>query len=167
MHESITTFQTIHDFFLSNSRMRKIARRSRVLQTSSSARTFGNAWKKLTNVMESPTATMVPMNWDAHRWNRISAIRKNISVAKLQEFAFQLLGTAMVLTTAMITRTKKIADPFHAQTTSTSAKTLNAFSKRTFVMEKTIAVTILMSHMNTLVSHRHSGVQSANGSVLE
>jgi hypothetical protein len=106
-------------------------------------------------------------NLVVHQSNQISAIKKNISGVKLQEFVFQLLGTATVPTTAMIILMKKIVDRFHVPTTSTSAKTRNVFSKLTFAMAKTIVVTIPTNLTNMLVWHHHSAVPSVSGNVQE
>lgn len=147
--------------------MRKIALQSHVLRINSNARICGNVLKKPINVTESLTVTMDQMNLVAHRWNQINVIKKSISVARPPGFAFQLLGTAMDPTTAMIIQMKKTVDLFRAQTTSISVKTQNAFSKLTYAMEKTIVAIILMNLTNMLALHHHSDAQLVNGSALE
>jgi hypothetical protein len=117
--------------------------------------------------MEFLIVTTDLTNLAVHQWNRISAIKRNISDAKHQEFVFRLLGIAMDPLTATIIPTKKIVDRFRVPTISTNAKTLNASSKLTFAMEKMIVVTTLMNLTNTLASHLHLDAQSANGNVLE
>lgn len=107
------------------------------------------------------------MNLDVHPWSQINAIKKNISDAKLQEFVFQLHGTVMDLTTVMIIPMNRTVDQFYVQTISLNARTLNASSKRMFVMEKMIVETIQMSLMNTLAFHRLSDVLLGSGNVPE
>lgn len=108
---------------------------------------------------------MAQMSWDVLPLNRISAIKRSISVVRHRAFAYRLHGIAMAQMTAMIIRTSKSADRFHVQTTSTSARTQSASLKLTCVMAKTIVVIIQMSRMNLHVLHRHSVVQSVNGLV--
>lgn len=145
-------------------RTRKIVHQSHARRINSSVLIYGSVLKRLTNAMEFPTVMMARTNSAVHRWNQISAIRKNISAVKLQEFVFLSLGIVMAPTTAMIIPTKKIVDRFHVQTTFTSARTQNAFSRLTFVMAKTIAATIPTNLMNMLVWRLLSVALLVNGS---
>lgn len=117
--------------------------------------------------MEFLIVMMAPMNSDVLQSNQINVIKRNISVVKHLEFVFHWHGIVMAQMIATIIPMNKIVDQFHVQTISTNVKTQNASSKLTFVMVKMIAVTTRMSHMNMLVFHHHSDVQSVNGNVLE
>jgi hypothetical protein len=115
--------------------------------------------------MEFRTAMTRVTNWDVLQWNQISAIKRSISGAKHQEFAFQLHGDVIPRTIAMITQMSRIAARSHARITSTSAKMANASTKLMFAMEMTIVAMEVMSLMSMLAFHRHSDVQLVNGLV--
>lgn len=117
--------------------------------------------------MEYLIVMMVLMNSDVLLLNPINVIKKSISVVKHLEFVFHSHGIVMVQMIVMIILMNKNVDQFHAQITSTNVKTQNAFLKLMFVMEKMIVAIIQMNHMNMLVFHHHSVVQSVNGNVLK
>lgn len=117
--------------------------------------------------MEFLTVMTAQTNLDVLQWNQINAIKKNISVARLLEFAFQLHGIVMVQMTATIIQMNRNVEQLHAQITSLSVKMVNVYLRHMFAMEQMIVVIIQMNRMNMHVFHHHLDAQSDNGHVLE
>lgn len=80
------------------------------------------------------------MNWAVHRWDQINAIKRSISVANRRAFVFQFHGTVTDQMTVMIILMKRNVERYHVQQTSTNATIPIVYSKRTYVIKKTIAV---------------------------
>lgn len=94
------------------------------------------------------------MNWDVHRWDRINAIKKSISVANHRAFAFQFRGIVTAQMTAMTIQMKKNAEQFHVQRTFTSATIPTVYSKLTYATTKTIVVIFLNFIIFIIVFYR-------------
>lgn len=80
------------------------------------------------------------MNWAVHRWDQINAIKRSISVANRRAFVFQFHGIVTDQMTVMIILMKRNVERYHVQQTSTNATIPIVYSKRTYVIKKTIAV---------------------------
>lgn len=124
-------------------------------------------WKSPINVMAFPIAMTAATNWDVLRLAPISATWRNTIAANRLVSVYQSLGTAMALTTALITLMRKTAARYLALRTFLNAITQTAFSNRIFAMVKMIVVMAAMRAHYTLAFRLHLSVLMANGSVPE
>lgn len=150
----------------STNRTRKIAHQFHVQRTNLSAPTCGSAWKNRTNVTGSLTATTEAMNWVVHPWDRINAIRRNISVVNRPAFAYQLHGIVMAQTIATTIPMKRIVAKYHAPPIFISVTIQTVYSKRTFAMARMIAAITRTKARFMRAFHHHLNARQANGFAL-